>query len=517
MGPKSRPMLCSMAEVTWGPCRQCRLRVALARGESDAPHAVTECKLRLEGGPRTTACEPALVFCPMATGDGFNGRKTPAHAEHRGLPRTSEQRLAELGRHLPPPSEEALEVMAADRSARVRRRLVAGAVTLLVVALVAVAAVQWFRPLPQPSIEGLTTPIHLAGSAPVLPWPSDGEAAVTVEGVGSLGQVRASRPVPVAGLASVLTAYVVLRDHPLASGAAGPSITVTPATVAASQAGTAFGESEVAVSAGENLTELQALEGLLVDSGNDMAILLADWDAGSTAAFVAKMNRTAGELRLGSTHITDPSGQDAATTSTPDDLIRLGEAAMSMSTLREIVDLGQTNLPKAGLVYNLDFDLGLDGIVGIETGSDTAANGCYLFAARRSIGGSVATVIGVVLGQAGPTGPNNAAVDAGDALVKASEFSLGARTVIPAGRVVGQLTTPWGASTPVTAAAAVTVLGWPGLSVPASVHLDQLVAPLSAGTAVGVLHVQQGGHVTHVFLRTSSPLRGPSAWWRLTR
>ena len=228
-------------------------------------------------------------------------------------------------------------------------------------------------------------PIHLVGSAPVLPWPSNGEAAVAVEGVGSLGQVRASRPIPVAGLASVLTAYVVLRDHPLASGAAGPSITVTPATVTAYQAGTALGESEVAVAAGENLTELQALEGLLVDSGNDIATLLADWDAGSIGAFVVKMNRTASDLRLGSTHITDPSGQDAATTSTPDNLIRLGEAAMSLRTLRQIVDLGQANLPMAGLVYNLDFDLGLDGIVGIETGSDAAANGCYLFAAERQV------------------------------------------------------------------------------------------------------------------------------------
>ena len=134
-----------------------------------------------------------------------------------------------------------------------------------------------------------------------------------------------------------------------------------------------------------------------------------------------------------------------------------------------------------------------------------------------SLGGTDATVIGVVLGQTGPTGPNNAAVDAGDALVRASEFSLGARIVVPAGRVVGQLTTPWGASTPVTASAAVTVLGWPGLSVPASVHLDRLVAPLTAGTTVGVLRVQQDERVTHVGLRTSSPLPGPSVWWRLTR
>ena len=189
-----------------------------------------------------------------------------------------------------------------------------------------------------------------------------------------------------------------------------------------------------------------------------------------------------------------------------------------MPALRQIVDLGQANLPKAGLVYNLDFDLGLDGIVGIETGSNTTANGCYLFAAQRSIGGTDATVIGVVLGQTGPTGPNNAAVDAGDALVKASEFSLGAHTVVPAGHVVGQLTTPWGASTPVTAAAPVTVLGWPGLSVPVSVHLDALAGAVERRHCGRCARAsRQDGHVTHAVLRTSSPLRGPSAWWRLTR
>lgn len=425
--------------------------------------------------------------------------------------------MAELGRHLPPPSEEELKIMAADRSARIKRRLVEGSVMVLVVALVAMAGVQWFRPLPHPSVEGLTTPIRLAGSTPVLPWPSSGEAAVAVEGIGSLGQVRATRPVPIAGLASVLTAYVVLRDHPLPPGDAGPAIAVTAATVVAYQMGSALQESEVAVAAGETLTELEALEGLLVDSGNDMATLLADWDAGSTSAFVAKMNHTARALGLGSTRITDPSGIDPATTSTALDLVRLGEAAMSMPALRQIVDMGEATLPRVGLVYSLDFDLGLDGIVGIESGSDTAANGCYLFAAQRTIEGASVTVVGAVLGQVGPSGPNTAAVAVGDALVKASWSSLGAHTLIPAGHVVGQLSAPWGASTPLKVSEPVTVLGWPGLSVPTAVHLDVLGAPLTAGTPVAVLRVRQPGRVTYLVLRISSQFPGPTMWWRLTR
>ena len=102
---------------------------------------------------------------------------------------------------------------------------------------------------------------------------------------------------------------------------------MTPQTVSAYQAGSAAGEPEVTVTGGRELDRTGALEGLLVDSGNDMATLLADWDAGSVSAFVTKMDRTAHSLDLSHTHITDPSGADPGTVSTPSDLIRLGEAA----------------------------------------------------------------------------------------------------------------------------------------------------------------------------------------------
>jgi D-alanyl-D-alanine carboxypeptidase (penicillin-binding protein 5/6) len=51
--------------------------------------------------------------------------------------------------------------------------------------------------------------------------------------------------------------------------------------------------------------------------------------------------------------------------------------------------LPQVTLPLAGVVYNLDYnldyDLGHDGIVGIKTGFDAAAGGCFLFAARHTV------------------------------------------------------------------------------------------------------------------------------------
>jgi D-alanyl-D-alanine carboxypeptidase (penicillin-binding protein 5/6) len=445
-------------------------------------------------------------------------RRRPAHARRHRLNRATEERLAELGRRLPPPSEADRKVIVADRAARVRPRLAVALVVLLVLALGVGAAVQWLRPVSQPALERLTTPIHIPGPAPSLPWPSTGEAALDVQGLGTFGQVRDTQSAPIAGLAGVLTAYVVLKGHPISLGGySGPNISVTPQTLSAYQAGSAAGEPEVAVAGGETLTELNALEGLLIDSGNDMAMLLADWDAGTTAAFVAKMDLTALSLGLSHTHITDPSGADPGTVSTPSDLIRLGEAAMRIPVFSQIVSLGETTLPLAGLRYNPNFDLGQDGIVGIAAGSDTATNGCYLFAAQKTVNGQTVTLYGAVLGQSGPTGPNTAAVDAGDALVRSALPAITAVPVLPAGHVVGELSAPWGASAPVIMSEPVTVLAWPGLSVPLTARLNKLTEPLAAGSKLGVLQVRQGSHVITAALKSTSSLSGPSASWRLTR
>ncbi len=450
--------------------------------------------------------------------DGTGSRKDggPAHARKRVLPRENEERLAEIGRQLPPPSEDELDIVAGLRASRRRRRLVAWGTVLIVAALGAGAIAQWVRPLPHATFK--TREVRIQGIAPSFAWPSSGEAAATVVGVGTVGQVRGSQSVPVAGLAELLAAYVVLSDHRLAPGADGPPIPVTADALAAYQAGQASQESEVPITAGESLTELQALEGLLVDAGADMATVLADWDAGSVSAFVTKMNAAASRLGLASTHITDPSGVDPATTSTAEDLVRLGEASMSIPVLRQIVSLGQASVPMTSVIYNPNFDLGHDGIVGIKTASDSSAQGCYLFAAQQDIGGKDVTVVGVVLGQAGGAlGPNTAAVDAGDALVRSVFAALHSFTIFAPGQKVADVDAAWGSTAPVTVAQPVDVIGWPGLVATMEVRHPPLDGPLPSGATVGVLRAQVGGGSAQVQLRTVSELSGPGVWWRLTR
>jgi D-alanyl-D-alanine carboxypeptidase (penicillin-binding protein 5/6) len=390
------------------------------------------------------------------------------------------------------------------------------AVALVVLAVVYVA-VQLLRPPASPTLRSAATVSWtVPGTAPSLPWPAAGSAALSEVGVGSLGQSGSTGPVPIASIAKVLTAYVVLKDHPVAGGSQGATIAVTPDVVANYKTGLAGGQSEVAVAAGESLSEVQALEGLLVGSGNDIALLLAEWDAGTEVAFVDKMNSTARGLGMTSTHITDPSGLDPGTVASPADLLRLGQLVMTLPLVRQIVALPQVTLPAAGVVPNLDGDLGKDGIVGIKTGTDLQAKGCFLFEAEQTTAAGSATLVGVVLGQGG-TSYVAAALTAADKLVKAAFASMRALPVVPPGQSLGTVVAPWGASVAVTAPGAPQIATLPGITLHGTLQRAQLASSLPAGAKVGVLHVQaSAGGSIDVVLRTGAPLPGPGLTWRLT-
>jgi serine-type D-Ala-D-Ala carboxypeptidase (penicillin-binding protein 5/6) len=445
----------------------------------------------------------------LGIGQGARGR----HAQG------AHERLQALGEHaqkrptgpLLPPARPSLRQHRAYGCAG-RFLLVA-----VIVVVVVLAGVQWFRPLPSPSFRlAKVTTLRLPGTSPSLPWPTTGSAAVAQLGVGSLGHSGNSQPVPIASIAKVLTAYQILRDHPLSPGSTGPVIPVTPATVTEYQSGVTSQQSEVQVSAGETLTELQALEGLLVASGNDMATLLAQWDSGTTAAFVAKANASARSLGLSATHMTDPSGLDSATVSTAADLIRLGQAAMAVPTFSQIVGMAQVTLPVAGLIYNFDYDLGHDGIVGIKTGSDSAAGGCFLFEAQKTVDGTAVVLVGAVLGQEGSS-PITTALSDADQLVTTAFSSVRSLPLVPPGMQVGSIVAPWGASTGLVVARSTNVVSWPGVTVVAQVHAGRLGRSVPAATQVATLRVDLPSGPVDVPISTAHALPGPSIFWRLTR
>jgi D-alanyl-D-alanine carboxypeptidase (penicillin-binding protein 5/6) len=139
----------------------------------------------------------------------------------------------------------------------------------------------------------------------------------------------------------------------------------------------------------------------LLPSANNIAVMLARHVAGSERSFVARMNVTAAALGMQDTTYTDPSGLDSGTRSTAHDQVVLASIAMRNATFADLVSLSVATIPVAGRVYNTDHLLGVDGFVGIKTGSDDAAGGCFVFRTWRVVNGTVEPITGVVLGQRG--------------------------------------------------------------------------------------------------------------------
>jgi D-alanyl-D-alanine carboxypeptidase (penicillin-binding protein 5/6) len=345
------------------------------------------------------------------------------------------------------------------------------------------------------------------------------ESAVAVRGLGTIGHAGPMTPVPIASLTKVMTATVLLRDHPLAAGQTGPQIPISAADQATYRAEEAIGDSVAPVLAGETLSELQVLEGLLIPSADNLALVAASWDAGSQAAFVAKMNATAATLGMHATHYAEPAGVSSSTQSTATDQLRLAEVAAENPILMSIVRQTEVvfpNVPQALTNYNRL--LGREGIVGIKTGSTQAAGGCFMFAADGTAEGHPVQVLGVVLGvTASPLIAS--ALDAGQSLIGPALAGLHPVVAVPAGTVVAHVTDAWGRSVAVKTEKPVSILHVG----PASVHLSvaasgsRLAAGLPAGTQVATVTVTSGGQVQKVAAVTDEPITGPSRRWRIER
>ncbi|MGH2448395.1 MAG: D-alanyl-D-alanine carboxypeptidase family protein [Chloroflexota bacterium] len=107
-------------------------------------------------------------------------------------------------------------------------------------------------------------------------------------------------------------------------------------TVSANAA--AYGGSTAGLYQGETMTVWNLMHGMLLPSGNDAAVALAEAAAGSTTRFVSWMNGEARHLGLWHTHYSSPNGFDAyGQVTTARDLAALARAAMRKPRFRQLV------------------------------------------------------------------------------------------------------------------------------------------------------------------------------------
>jgi serine-type D-Ala-D-Ala carboxypeptidase (penicillin-binding protein 5/6) len=213
--------------------------------------------------------------------------------------------------------------------------------------------------------------------------------------------------VPMASTTKIMTAVVALTF-----GKPDQKVTIGKDAVAEQN-----GENSVAnLKQDDVLTLHDLLYALLLPSGDDAAVAVADGVAGSEANFVQLMNLEASLLGLEHTHYTNVHGLDAeGHYTTVGDLARLTRVAMHFPLFAKIVKTAKYVAPSAlegtytwhttNLLLTPNF--AYRGVIGVKTGHTGKAGNCLVFAASRN----GQTLIGVLLGEQDVSG-NQRFIDA---------------------------------------------------------------------------------------------------------
>ncbi|QSS91320.1 D-alanyl-D-alanine carboxypeptidase family protein [Streptomyces sp. M54] len=489
-----------------------------AEPESDAERTSTFVPLRSddvrtptaprkpEAGSTVGAAGAATGTAGAATGADA-GTGTPARTPEAGAPAPAAPSwaAAERTRQQPLPPKPPLDLLAEltntppppETPVRTAVRRVKIWTPLVLLLLIVFAIVQVTRPLPEPSLELTAKPTYtFEGGETKLSWPGQGQSAVMVDGVGSLGTEGPQKPAPIASVAKVMTAYVILREHPLKGDEEGEKITVDQKAEDESKRPD---ESTAPLTKGQKLSQRQMLQLLMIPSGNNAARLLARWDAGSEDAFIDKMNDAAKDLGMKGSTYTDPSGLEKTTVSTAADQLKLAQAVMRNEVFRKIVDMPEVEIEGIdGKIYNNNNLLLQPGVSGIKTGSSTPAGGNLLWSANTKVDGKMLWIYGAVMGQQAGTGrvydSLELSLQNSLKLIKDAQKAATSATVLKKGDVVGYVDNGFGGKTPVVATKSLKAVGWSGLEVELKVtdNGEGIDPAAKAGSEVGMVTVGTG-------------------------
>lgn len=168
-------------------------------------------------------------------------------------------------------------------------------------------------------------------------------------------------------------------------------------TVSAKAGGT--GGSRLGLKRGDKTSVRDLLYGLMLRSGNDAAVALAEHVGGSVKGFAELMNGKAIELGLTNTHFVTPHGLDDANHyTTALELAKLTDYAMDNETFAKIVGTKSTTIyinNQSRQINNTNELLGvLNGVVGVKTGFTNNAGRCLVTETKRNNMDIITIVLG---------------------------------------------------------------------------------------------------------------------------
>lgn len=393
------------------------------------------------------------------------------------------------------------------RARRVLAVLVAGILVISLGAYTYLARVQYV-------VAAELSEITMPAAEPVdIPWPATGMAAIGAVGQGLLADSGTpDQVVPIASITKLITAATVLEKKPLTPGQEGETITFTAADEGLYNNYRARGGAVVPTYTGQQITQYDALQALLLPSANNMADILAIWAFDSMNGYLKYANNWAESKGLSATTVADASGFSPATTSSLRDLVKLADIALNHPVIQEIVRRPRALLPGIGMVQSTNKLLGQDGIIGGKTGMTDEARDCFLSIARHRPGsGEEVLIIIAVLGQ--PSRPETFAQTL--AVLDAAKRGFTATPVLSAGQIVGHIRTPWGTEVPIQADTDIDIVRWKQSRIEVEPNLPDITAGQPSDYQLGTVTIQNGGALGSSTVSLAEPLDKPSIWWRL--
>ncbi len=387
---------------------------------------------------------------------------------------------------------------------------------LAIILVVGLAYVAWclLKPLPQLTPDKPRSTLSIQTPASAIAWPTS-QAAVTVVGTGIVETKGGSKSVPTASTAKIITALMVLKQKPLQLGQQGPIITLTDKDVAIYKDYVARDGSVVPVLAGEQITEYQALQTVMLPSANNMADSLAIWAYGSLSAYKQAANEYLKSQGLQNTTVgADASGLAADSTSTAQDLAQLGALAMQNPVLAQIAGQSTaTGIPIVGTIKNVNDLIGINGIVGVKTGNSEEAGGAFVSAAKTIVNKKPIVITTAVVDA--PT--LFIAMKETLPLTKSAQSNFSPVSIVKKGETVGKYTLPWGGTVEAVAGSGLSISAWNGSTVTAPLVLEAVPATSQSGQRAGYVSVNKSAinnKLSAPVVLKSAPSQ-PSTWWRL--
>lgn len=281
-----------------------------------------------------------------------------------------------------------------------------------------------------------------------------------------LYEQNADKKMLIASTTKLLTALVALRDGFL-------SDVVTVSKNAAYTEGSAM-----YLKVGEKVTLETLLYGLLLCSGNDAAVAIAEHVGDDLEDFVARMNDLAADLGMENSSFANPNGlDDEQHYSTARDMARLACAAVENETLLRIASTRSVTIGGRTMTNHNRLLKSLDGCIGLKTGYTKAAGRTLVSCAERN----GQRLVAVTLQDGNDWADHESLLEYGFSTYPSSCGAVLGKVVTWAG-VRGGMTT----SVPVVAAES---FSWP-LAKEEMLHMEiqwdeELTAPVSAGKTVG--------------------------------